>query len=281
MLRYPAVIGGVTPSSSRAQGATFTGDGTHFVLYSEHAEKVELCLFDDSDHELARVCLPGRTQHLWHGFVPGIGPGQRYGYRVHGPYEPSRGRHFNPNKLLIDPYARALDRISSWDAALQTHDSASYAIDSGPKVARCVVVNDRFDWEGDTPPCVAWRDTVIYEAHVKGLTQLMTAVPAEQRGTYLGLASQPVIEHLRALGVTTLELMPVQHSFSERWLTQRGLNNYWGYNTIGFFAPDVRFASSRETPRSKSRGTPDPVTEWKVMVRALHRAGIEVILDVV
>ena len=273
MLRYPAVIGGVTPSSIRSQGATFTGDGTHFALYSERAEKVELCLFDDSDHELARVALPGRAQHVWHGFVPGIGPGQRYAYRVHGAFDPSRGLYFNPNKLLLDPYARAIDRITRWDPALDTHDAASFHLDSAQVAARCVVMDDRFDWEGDAAPRVAWRDTVIYEAHVKGLTQLLKAVPPELRGTYLGLSSQPVIEHLRALGVTTLELMPVQQAFSERWLTQRGLNNYWGYNTVGFFAPDIRFASRRETP--------DPVTEWKQMVRALHRAGIEVILDVV
>lgn len=273
MLRYPAVIGGVTPSSLRSQGATFTGDGTHFALYSEHAEKVELCLYDDSDHEVARVALPGRTQHVWHGFVPGVGPGQRYAYRVHGPFDPRQGHYFNPNKLLLDPYARAIDRITGWDPALDTHDAASFRLDSAHAAARCVVVDDHFDWEGDAAPRVAWRDTVIYEAHVKGLTQLMQAVPAEQRGTYLGLASQPVIEHLRSLGVTTLELLPIQQAFSERWLTQRGLNNYWGYNTVGFFAPDVRFASSREAT--------DPVTEWKLMVRALHRAGIEVILDVV
>jgi len=273
MLRYPAVIGGVTASSPHAQGATFTGEGTHFSLYSEHAEKVELCLYDDNVHEVARVSLPGRTQHLWHGFVPGVGPGQRYGYRVHGPFEPSRGHYFNPNKLLIDPYARALDRITHWDPALQTDDADSFRVDSAHAAARCVVVDDRFDWEGVTAPRVAWRDTVIYEAHVKGLTQLMNAVPPELRGTYLGLSSQPVIDHLRALGVTTLQLLPVQQAFSERWLTQRGLSNYWGYNTVAFFAPEIRFASARETP--------DPVSEWKTMVRGLHRAGIEVVLDVV
>jgi glycogen debranching enzyme GlgX/4-alpha-glucanotransferase len=273
MLRYPAVIGGVTPSSLRSQGATFTGAGTHFVLYSEHAEQVELCLYDDTDHEAARVVLPGRTEHLWHGFVPGITPGQRYAYRVHGPFDPARGQFFNPHKLLIDPYARALDRVASWDPAQQTDDAASARVDSAQVTPRCVVTDDRFDWEGDVAPRVPWRDTVIYEAHVKGLTQLLNAVPPELRGTYLGLSSQPVIDHLRALGVTTLELLPVQQAFSERWLTQRGLINYWGYNTIGFFAPDVRYASARDVP--------DPVREWKTMVRALHRAGIEVILDVV
>jgi glycogen debranching enzyme GlgX/4-alpha-glucanotransferase len=273
MLRYPAVIGGVTPGCSHVQGATFTGDGTQFALYSEHAEKVELCLYDDSDHEVSRVALPGRTDHVWHGFVAGVGPGQRYGYRVHGPYDPTRGHYFNPQKLLLDPYARAIDRVTQWDEALQTHDATSFAVDSAHAAARSVVVDDRFDWDGDAAPRIAWRDTVIYEAHVKGLTQLHSAVPPELRGTYLGLASQPLIEHLQALGVTTLQLLPVQQAFSERWLTQRGLINYWGYNTIGFFAPEVRFASQRAAP--------DPVSDFKTMVRALHRAGIEVVLDVV
>ena len=275
MLRYPAVISGVTPGSFRAQGATFAGVGTQFALYSEHAEKVELCLFDDSDSgsELARVALPGRTEHVWHGFVPGVGPGQRYAYRVHGPFEPASGQYFNPQKLLLDPYARAFDRCTAWHETLQTDTPQSFSIDSAPAAARCIVVDNRFDWEADAAPNVPWRDTVIYEAHVKGLTQLHQAVPNELRGTYLGLATQPVIDHLQALGVTTLQLLPVQQAFSERWLVQRGLNNYWGYNTIGFFAPDARFA--------QPGAALDPVTEFKLMVRALHRAGIEVVLDVV
>jgi len=272
MLRYPAVTSGVVPGDPSLQGATFTGEGTSFALYSEHAERVELCLFDDAAHESARITLPGRTHNVWHGFVPGVGPGQRYGYRVHGPFAPERGHYFNPQKLLVDPYARALDRVTRWSPELQS-DGASFAVDSAGVAARSLVVDPQFDWQGDAPPRIPWRDTLIYECHVKGLTQLHPGVPAELRGTYLGLCAPPVIEHLKALGVTTLELLPVQQVFSERFLVQRGLSNYWGYNTLGFFAPDVRFARAAERP--------DPVTEWKIMVQTLHRAGIEVILDVV
>ncbi|MET0390795.1 MAG: glycogen debranching protein GlgX [Polyangiales bacterium] len=277
MLRYPAVISGVTEGHAHIQGATYMGAGTSFALYSEHAERVELCLFDDESQEQARIALPGRTHNVWHGFVPGVGPGQRYGYRVHGPFAPERGHYFNAHKLLVDPYARALDRVSRWHPALQNERDPSagtgFAVDSAVVAPRSVVVDEHFDWEGDTAPRVPWRDTVIYECHVKGLTQLHPDVPPELRGTYLGLATPPVIEHLVSLGVTAVELLPVQQSFSERYLVQRGLTNYWGYNTVGFFAPDTRYA----VPATTS----NVVTEWKTMVKALHRAGIEVILDVV
>jgi isoamylase len=279
MLRHPAVIRGVTSGSAYPQGATCTTDGTNFALYSARAERVDLCLYDDAQHVQAVIPLPGRTGPIWHGFVPGVGPGQRYGYRVAGPYAPARGLFFNPHKLLIDPYARALDRVTEWAPQLQSEPDpagpSGFEVDSAPVAARSVVVDPYFDWQGDAPPRVPLRDTVIYECHVKGLTQLHPAVPQELRGTYLGVTAPEVLEHLRALGVTTLEFMPVQQAFSERALTLRGKINYWGYNTIGYFAPDVRFAVAN------ADDVPNPVYEWKSMVRALHRAGFEVLVDVV
>jgi glycogen debranching enzyme GlgX/4-alpha-glucanotransferase len=277
MLRYPAAIVGLSEGDPRLQGATFTGNGTNFALYTEHAERVELCLFDDAQTESARLVLPGHTQHVFHGFVAGIGPGQRYGYRVHGPDAPARGLRFNPNKLLVDPYALAIDRAAQWSPQLQSDEATArelgFDIDSADVAPRSVVVDRAFDWQGDAPPRVPWRDTVIYECHVKGLTQLHPGLPPELRGTFAGLASPPVIEHLRALGVSAVELLPVQQAFSEHWLVQRGLINYWGYNTLGFFAPEARYSSS---------GTlGEQVIECKRMVQALHRAGLEVILDVV
>jgi glycogen operon protein len=279
MLRYPAVISDIEardahePRDPLLQGATYTGFGTNFALYSEHAEKVELCLYDDANHEQARLALPARTRHVWHGFVAGVGPGQRYGYRVHGPYAPERGQHFNPRKLLVDPYARALDRVAYWHPELQSASPPSAALDSGGVAARSVVTASAFDWQNDAPPRVPWRDTVIYECHVKGMTQTHPNVPHEQRGKYLGLCAPAVIEHLKTLGVTTLELLPIQHAFSERHLVERGLSNYWGYNTLAFFAPDARFAAAGMLGQQ--------VIEFKTMVKVLHRAGIEVILDVV
>jgi glycogen debranching enzyme GlgX/4-alpha-glucanotransferase len=253
----------------------YTGNGTNFALYAEHADRVELCLFDDASHEQARIALPARTNNVWHGYLPGVGPGQRYGYRVHGPFDPERGHRYNPHKLLLDPYALAIDREALWHPSLQSDapERSDFATDSAAVAPRAVVVDRAFDWQTDAPPRVAWRDTVIYECHVKGLTRLHEAVPAEQRGTYLGLCAPAVIEHLTALGVTAVELMPVHHAFSEHWLVQRKLSNYWGYNTLGFFAPEARFAAT---------GTlGEQVREFKTMVATLHRAGIEVILDVV
>ncbi len=276
MLRDPAAITGVLSHPSVAQGASYDGAGTQFALYAEHATGVELCLFDDAGERETRVTLT-RSDNLWRGYVPGIGPGQRYGYRVHGPYAPKHGHRYNPSKLLVDPYARAIDREARWHAALQGEHAQIAGVpdvtDSVRVAARGVVVDDTFDWQGDRAPRTPWSETLIYEAHVKGLTQLHPEVPAHLRGTYLGLASEPVIAHLKSLGVTALELLPVQHAFSERWLVERGLVNYWGYNTLGFFAPDARYASG---------GTlGEQVRECKAMVQALHRAGIEVILDVV
>jgi glycogen operon protein len=245
-------------------------------LYSEHATQVELCLFDDASERETRATL-SRTDNLWHGYLPGIGPGQRYGYRVHGPYAPKHGHRFNPQKLLVDPYARAIDRDARWHPALQgehAHDAGAPDLhDSAAVAARSVVIDPAFDWQGDAPPRLPWSETFIYEAHVKGLTKLHPDLPEAVRGTYLGLASEPVIAHLKALGVTAVELLPVHQAYSERSLVERGLVNYWGYNTLGFFAPDARFASGSTLG--------EQVREWKVMVQALHRAGIEVILDVV
>ncbi|HET6339566.1 MAG TPA: glycogen debranching protein GlgX [Polyangiales bacterium] len=276
MLRDPAAITGVLPSPSVPQGASFDGTGTRFGLYSEHATQVELCLFDDASERETRVSLT-RSDNLWHGYLPGVGPGQRYGYRVHGPYAPQHGHRFNAKKLLVDPYARAIDRDARWHPALQgehAHDeSLAEPTDSVSAAPRCVVIDETFDWQGDVAPRVPWSETLIYEAHVKGLTKLHPDVPEALRGTYLGLCAEPVIAHLKSLGVTALELLPVHHAFSERSLVTRGLVNYWGYNTLGFFAPDARFAAG---------GTlGEQVREWKTMVQALHRAGIEVILDVV
>ncbi|HEX7477479.1 MAG TPA: glycogen debranching protein GlgX [Polyangiales bacterium] len=279
MLRHPADVTSVLPGRPGPQGAHWDGAGTNFTLYSEHATGVDLCLFDDAQHQCARVALPARTGNLWHGYVPGVGPGQRYGYRVHGPYAPEQGHRFNPSKLLLDPYARAVDRPTVWHELLHgynagdTHDGTLDARDSAEVAARSVVVDPSFDWQGDAPPAHAWRDSVVYECHVKGLTKLHPQLPPELRGTYLGLASAPVIEHLLSLGVTAVELMPVQQTYSERFLIERGLRNYWGYNTLAFFAPDVRFCSSGVLGQQ--------VSELQTMVRALHRAGLEVILDVV
>jgi glycogen operon protein len=270
------------PGSHHVLGASFDGRGTNFAVWSEAATRVELCLFsDDGGKESARVALPCCTYGIWHGYLPRVGPGQRYGYRAHGPYAPALGERFNPNKLLLDPYARAIDRPAVWHELLDGHRSDLAAgadpqldpRDSAEVAPRSLVVDPRFDWGDDAPPRTPWRDSLLYECHVKGLTALHPQVPAELRGTFLGIASEPVIEHLLALGVTALELLPVQHGYSERFLVERGLSNYWGYNSVGFFAPDARFA------REPSTG--GQVREFKQMVRALHRAGLEVILDVV
>ena len=258
-------------------GATWDGEGTNFALFSENATGVELCLFDEDGRE-RRVTLPERTDHVWHAYLPDIGPGQRYGYRVAGPWAPADGHRFNPAKLLLDPYARRV--VGHVDAtALQVGHQVDAdgrpmpdpdERDSAPEMPRGVVVDSAFDWGDDRQLRTAWEGTVIYEVHVKGFTQRHPDVPEELRGRYGGLASDPAIEHLQRLGVTAVELMPVHQHVNERHLVERGLTNYWGYNTIGFFAPDQRFAAGDE-----------PVVEFKAMVRRLHAAGIEVILDVV
>jgi glycogen operon protein len=271
----------VWPGAPYPQGATWDGEGTNFSLFSEHATRVELCLFDRSDAgtETDRIELVERTDKIWHCYLPDARPGQLYGFRVHGPYDPERGHRFNPHKLLIDPFAKALSGTVQWsdtlfgytigdlkeDLSFDTRDSAS-------SLPKCVVIDQAFSWGNDRPPRVPWNQTVIYESHVKGMTIRHPDVPEHLRGTYLGLATDPIIDHLRSLNVTTLELMPIHHFVWERRLVERGLTNYWGYNSIGFFAPDVRYATG---------GLGQQVTEFKSMVKRLHHAGIEVILDVV
>ena len=259
-------------------GATWDGQGTNFSLFSEHAERVELWLFDEE----RRLELTERTAFNWHGYLPGVGPGQRYGYRVHGPYEPEEGRRFNPAKLLIDPYAKAIDGPVRWDRAnvfpytpdgTDTADLEADDEDSADAVPRSVVVDTGFDWEGDRRPGTPWSDVVIYETHVRGFTMRHPDVREDLRGTYAGLASEAAIEYLTSLGVTAVELMPVHHIVDESFLVGRGLTNYWGYSSIGYLAPHAGYAATG------MRG--EQVREFKGMVKALHRAGIEVILDVV
>ena len=257
-------------------GATWDGSGVNFAIFSEHAEAVDLCLFDVDGTE-QRVRLTEQTNLVWHCYLPDVRPGQRYGYRVHGPYAPQDGHRFNPAKLLIDPYAKRIDGAITWDDSLFGYQIGSEAEDLEPDdrdsaafVPKSVVVNPAFVWGGDLPPGTPFDRTVIYEVHVKGFTKLHPDVPEELRGTYAGLASGPAIDYLTGLGVTAVELLPVHQYVNDRHLVERGLNNYWGYNTIGFFAPDVRYSATGE-----------PVSEFKSMVKRLHDAGIEVILDVV
>src|SRR6266568_3155997 len=268
------------PGTSYPLGATWDGAGTNFAVFSEVGERVDLCLFDraadGSCHETT-IELTEVDGFVWHSYLPDVAPGQRYGYRVHGPYEPSRGHRCNPAKLLLDPYGKAVDGHVEWNEAVfgfRFDDPAKpNRADSAPFMPANVVINPFFDWGDDRPPRIPYHDTVIYEAHVRGLTLRHPAVPAEQRGTYSGLAHPAVIEHLSKLGVTAVELMPVHQFIPEGELGDRGLTNYWGYNTIAFLAPHNTYAATRR-PGGQ-------VAEFKAMVKALHEAGIEVILDVV
>ncbi|MFF0579021.1 glycogen debranching protein GlgX [Streptosporangium saharense] len=266
----------IWPGEPYPLGGTWDGAGTGFSLFSEIAERVELCLFDDHGRE-ERVDLPEVEGFVWHGYFPGVTPGQRYGYRVHGPYDPSRGHRCNPAKLLLDPYAKAVEGELRWNESLFSYPFTDPASrnddDSAPFMPKNVVVNPFFDWGNDRPPRTPYHQTVIYEAHVRGLTMRHPAVPPEQRGTYAGLAHPAVIDHLLTLGVTAVELMPVHQFVPEHAMVARGLTNYWGYNTIAYLAPHADYSSSGQ------RG--QQVQEFKAMVRALHDAGIEVILDVV
>ncbi len=270
----------VWPGSPYPLGAVWDGQGVNFALFSEHATAVRLCLFDSAGDTQASAEIPlaERTSWVWHAYLPDVRPPQLYAYRVDGPFEPQRGHRFNPAKLLVDPYARAIAGPLRWDDALldrRMEPSGGSQVedrDSAPFVPKSVIVDPSFPWNDDRPPRTPWSRTVIYECHVKGMTARHPDLPAAQRGTYLGLASESVIEHLVSLGVTAVELLPVHHCVSEHALVERGLVNYWGYNTLGFFAPDSRFAHG-------CRG--EQVSEFKTMVRALHRAGIEVLLDVV
>jgi len=265
-------------SANPRPGAVWTPSATRFTLHSRNAERVELCLFDEEDAE-RRLELARSDSDIWTTTVASLPARQRYGYRVHGPYAPEFGHRFNPAKLLADPCALAFAGSHVWNDALLGYDpvmgpdgSRSDPRDTAALVPKCIVVDTTFDWKGDRAPATPWCDTLIYECHVRGMTMLHPDVPRELRGTYLGLASEPVIEHLRSLGVTAVELLPVHQSAIDRRLALLGLSNYWGYNTIGFYAPDARFATA---PRG------DPVREFKEMVRRFHAAGIEVLLDVV
>ncbi len=266
----------VWQGSPHPLGATFDGQGVNFALFSEHAEKVELCLFSPQGRETDRVELRWQDAHVFHAYLPELRPGQLYGYRVYGPYEPSRGQRFNPHKLLLDPYAR------DWEGELKLTDvhfgyrlghkqkDLSLDIRSNAHVMpKCKVVDDDFDWGGDRPLHLPWRDTIIYEAHLKGLTRLHPDVPEHLRGTYLGVAHPAVLDHLKRLGVTAIEFLPLQAICHERRLVGLGLSNYWGYGTIGYFKPESAYA------------TANPVREFKSMVKAIHQAGLEVFLDVV
>jgi glycogen operon protein len=263
-------------------GATWDGKGTNFALYSENATRVELCLFDGPDavKESTRMTLPENTDLVWHGYLPDVLPGQVYGYRVSGPYEPARGHRFNPNKVLLDPYARAVVRATKWGDemfAYQVGDAAADvsfdARDNAHLAPLGAVVDGAFTWGNDRPPRTEWSKTLIYELHVRGFTIRHPAVPEHLRGTYAGLGSETAIEYLKSLGVTAVELLPVHEFVHDRYLAERGLKNYWGYNTLGFFAPHHEYAAAA--------GELNPVREFKTMVRNLHDAGIEVILDVV
>jgi glycogen operon protein len=258
-------------------GATFDGHGVNFALFSAHGAQVQLCIFDEVGHkELARLSLPEYTDQVWHGYLPGAQPGLLYGYRVFGPNDPDHGHRFNPHKLLIDPYAKKLVGHFRWTPAhlgfqpgAHGHHATFDKQDNARETFKAAVLHDHFDWEDDAPPAVPLADSVLYEVHVKGYTVGHPDVPAHLRGTYEGFASDAAIAHLKRLGITAVNLLPVHQSIPEHRLTEKGLTNYWGYNTIGFFAPDRRFAVD------------DPVREFKTMVKRLHAAGIEVILDVV
>ncbi|MDJ0786309.1 MAG: glycogen debranching protein GlgX [Myxococcota bacterium] len=266
----------VWPGNPQPLGAHWDGLGTNFALASERATSVRLCLFDSpGDAEPAHETRLSRHEHgVWHAYLPEVQPSQVYGYRVDGPWEPEVGNCFNPAKLLLDPYGRAIAGNLHWDSSLAgaRPDGRRDLSDSAPYVPRSVVIDSSFPWGDDRPPRTPWSRTVLYECHVKGMTALHPEVPEEQRGTFRGLASEPVIDHLLDLGVTAVELLPVQHRVSEAPLVRRGLDNYWGYNPVGFFAPDSRFAQG---------DTGEQVLEFKQMVRSFHLAGIEVILDVV
>ena len=258
-------------------GAEYTGEGTHFAVFSAHAEKMELCLFsEDGREETARLPLPKREGDVWSGYIAGLKPGTVYGYRAHGPYDPNAGHRFNPNKLLLDPYAKQILGEIEWNDALYGYrigdpaeDLSFDERDSAPFMVKGVVQDPDFDWAGDAAIRRPWTETIIYEAHVRGMTMNHPGVPEELRGTFMGMASDPIVEHLVDLGTSAVELLPIQYFPDDRYLLEKGLRNYWGYQTLGFFAPQPRFLSGRA------------ITEFKTMVKRFHAAGIEVIMDVV
>jgi isoamylase len=276
------IVHELLPGAPYPQGANWDGAGVNFALFSENAEKVELCLFEDPNQsrETARIPITEKTDGVWHVYIPGLKSGLRYGYRVHGPYDPAQGFRFNPAKLLIDPYAKSIDGEMKWHDAVFGYqighpdtDLSRDDRDSAPFVPKSVVIDPFFDWRNDTQLRTPWHETIIYELHVKGHTKLHPEIPEPLRGTYAGIAHPASIDYLTALGITAVELMPIHQAISERHLIERGLTNYWGYNSIGFFAPDNRF--------SHGAAPGDQVAEFKNMVRTLHAANIEVIVDVV
>jgi glycogen operon protein len=270
------------PGHSFPLGATWDGEGVNFALFSENAAAVDLCLFDTNESNAVetRVRVKEMDNHVWHVYLPGIKPGQLYGYRVYGPYDPPAGHRFNPNKLLIDPYAKAISGTINWSDALfgyeMGHPDGDLSFsdeDSAPFIPKAVVIDPSFDWEGDKHPDIPYHQSIIYETHVKGFTQLHPDIPENIRGSYAAIGHPVTIKYLQSLGITAIELMPVHHFVNDRILQDKELSNYWGYNTIGFFAPDVRYSSSGVLGQQ--------VKEFKEMVKALHKAGIEVIIDVV
>ncbi|MCW2866593.1 MAG: glgX, partial [Marmoricola sp.] len=270
----------IWPGKAYPLGATFDGSGTNFALFSEVAERVELCLVEvgrDGTFSETRLEMTEVDAYVWHCYLPTVQPGQRYGYRVHGPWDPANGLRCNPNKLLLDPYAKATAGEIDWDPSVFGYDfedpESRNDADSGEHMTHGVVINPFFDWEGDRPLAIPYNDTVIYEAHVKGLTQQHPGVPEEMRGTYAGLAHPVITEHLQRLGVTAIELMPVHQFVQDNTLLEKGLRNYWGYNTLAFLAPHAEYASHGDHGQQ--------VQEFKSMVKSMHAAGIEVILDVV
>ncbi|WP_179413519.1 glycogen debranching protein GlgX [Mucilaginibacter sp. E4BP6] len=272
----------IYPGKPYPLGATWDGKGVNFALYTDNATGVELCLFNNKDDKTESQIIPvtERSHQVWHVYLPDLKPGQLYGYRVDGPYEPENGHRFNRNKLLIDPYAKAVAGIINWDDALygyeignEQQDLSFSEVDSVPFIPKSVVIDQNFNWEDDQPLNIPYHQSIIYEAHVKGFTKLCTDIPEELRGTYSGIGHPATIEYLKKLGITAIELMPVHQFINDRGLTEKGLVNYWGYNSIGFFAPDVRYSAKGVIG--------EQVREFKEMVKELHKAGIEVILDVV
>lgn len=272
----------IYPGSPYPLGATVTAEGVNFALYADNATAVELCLFEEAygKSEATKIKVKERSHQVWHIMLPEVKAGQLYGYRVHGPYEPAEGHRYNPNKLLIDPYAKAIAGTIDWSDALfgyevgnPDEDLKMSELDSAPFIPKSVVINGGFDWGNDRPPRIPYHKSVIYETHLKGFTKMHPAIPENIRGTYAGMSHPVAVNYLKELGVTAVELMPIHHFVSDRHLHEKGLANYWGYNTIGFFAPDARYASCGVNG--------EQVNEFKSMVKALHEAGIEVILDVV
>jgi isoamylase len=280
-MKLETLDGHVLAGKAYPLGATWTMEGVNFALFSAHASRVELCLFNRADSFEERVIdLPKRTNQVWHGFVAGVRPGQLYGYRVHGPFEPSQGHRFNPAKLVLDPYAKAIAGDLHWAEELFGYRLGDPAEDLGKDerdnahlMPKCVVIDGHFEWEGDRRPAAPMNATVIYETHIKGFSKLWSVLPPKLRGTYAGLGSVEAIEYFKRLGVTTIEVLPVHHRLNSKHLVDRGLTDYWGYNTVGFFAPDSRFSSAGSSGQQ--------VHEFKTMVKNLHAAGLEIILDVV